>query len=351
MKGKLRLVLSIAFGCLLLFATTLFVSVSAVSAVTQNCFTDVHTSDWFHDYVCWMYDNGLSSGYPDGTFRPNNNITRAESAVLMNKGYELAEANDDNTLGDLSCATNQIAKWNGSAWVCAADNAGAGGLPSGSVMFFNLVSCPVGWSEVVVAKGRAIVGVPNGGTLAGTVGTSLSDMEDRTHTHDVNPSSTGTTSSGSHNHAANPPPTGTNSTGAHTHSVNPPSTGTNSSRNHYHSVNPPNTVSTGFLSQLMPVLSALASDHFIIAAPVHNHSVDIPQFNSSTTGNHSHNVDILGFSSSSAGNHTHSVDIGQFNTGTVGDHSHNVDIPNTSSTTASTSDVIPYIQFLVCQKD
>jgi predicted regulator of Ras-like GTPase activity (Roadblock/LC7/MglB family) len=35
---------------------------------------------------------------------------------------------DDDILGGLSCANGEIAKWDGSAWQCAADEVGAGGL-------------------------------------------------------------------------------------------------------------------------------------------------------------------------------------------------------------------------------
>jgi len=68
-------------------------------------------------------------------------------------------------------------------------NCGAGGgLPSGAVMAFNLAACPSGWSELVAARGRYIVGLPNGGTLAGTTGTELSNNENRAvgqHTHNM----------------------------------------------------------------------------------------------------------------------------------------------------------------------
>jgi len=49
--------------------------------------------------------------------------------------------------------------------------------------------------------------------------------------------------------------------------------------------------------------------------------------------------------------HNHRIDIPDFFTGLPGEHTHSVDIPNTASTTAFTSDVMPYIQFLVCEKD
>ena len=61
-------------------------------------------------------------------------------------------------------------------------------IPSGAVMFFNLPSCPSGWSELTTARGRYLVGKPSGGTLAGTQGTALTDLENRAvgeHDHSI----------------------------------------------------------------------------------------------------------------------------------------------------------------------
>ena len=82
MSRKLKSVLVLCLVSLFL-ALTSFVSLATMRAVTQNCFTDVTTGMWFHDYVCWMFDTGLTAGYPDGTYRPYNNITRAEIAVML----------------------------------------------------------------------------------------------------------------------------------------------------------------------------------------------------------------------------------------------------------------------------
>jgi hypothetical protein len=60
--------------------------------------------------------------------------------------------------------------------------------PAGAVSFFNLPACPSGWTELTAARGRYIVGLPVGGTLAGTAGTALTDLESRAvgqHTHGV----------------------------------------------------------------------------------------------------------------------------------------------------------------------
>ena len=61
-------------------------------------------------------------------------------------------------------------------------------IPAGAVISFNLSSCPAGWSELTSARGRYIVGLPSGGTLAGTAGTALSNQENRAtgqHSHTV----------------------------------------------------------------------------------------------------------------------------------------------------------------------
>jgi len=57
-----------------------------------------------------------------------------------------------------------------------------GGATAGIIALFD-GPCPSGWTEYTAAQGRVIVGVPAGGTVGATVGTALTDREDRTHTH------------------------------------------------------------------------------------------------------------------------------------------------------------------------
>ena len=85
---------------------------------------------------------------------------------------------------------------------------GGGSVPSGAVMFFNISSCPSGWTELTSARGRVIEGLPSGGTLAGTKGTALTNLGARSitdvpsHNHSVDPPNTGLSinNSGNHNH-------------------------------------------------------------------------------------------------------------------------------------------------------
>ena len=51
----------------------------------SNIFTDVKADDWFYDQVVGAIKYGWIGGYADGTFRPNNTITRAEVTVIVNR--------------------------------------------------------------------------------------------------------------------------------------------------------------------------------------------------------------------------------------------------------------------------
>lgn len=45
---------------------------------TAHKFTDIN-GYWAATYVDFLYSTGITTGYEDGTFRPNQNITRASS--------------------------------------------------------------------------------------------------------------------------------------------------------------------------------------------------------------------------------------------------------------------------------
>jgi hypothetical protein len=51
----------------------------------ENIFPDVNPGDWFYDYVVGSIQYGWINGYPDGTFGPNNTITRAEVTAIVNR--------------------------------------------------------------------------------------------------------------------------------------------------------------------------------------------------------------------------------------------------------------------------
>jgi len=54
-------------------------------------FSDVDTSDWFCGYAKTAHEYGLIGGYGDGTFLPEQQITREEAMVVIARAMKLSE--------------------------------------------------------------------------------------------------------------------------------------------------------------------------------------------------------------------------------------------------------------------
>ncbi|WMI82021.1 S-layer homology domain-containing protein [Anaerotignum sp. MB30-C6] len=52
-------------------------------------FSDVSVSDWFYNDVSVALGEKYTAGFPDGTFKPNDTITRAQAAVFIAKAVEV----------------------------------------------------------------------------------------------------------------------------------------------------------------------------------------------------------------------------------------------------------------------
>lgn len=50
--------------------------------IFKNCFPDVQ-EQWFAPYICYAKAKGWVQGYKDGTFRPENNVNRAEALKIL----------------------------------------------------------------------------------------------------------------------------------------------------------------------------------------------------------------------------------------------------------------------------
>ncbi|HIY33018.1 MAG TPA: Ig-like domain-containing protein, partial [Candidatus Evtepia faecavium] len=69
-------------------------------------FTDVKESDWFHDAVRYVYDNGLMDGVGDGQFAPNATTTRAQLVTIL---YRLA--GEPDVSGDVGFTDVETGLW------------------------------------------------------------------------------------------------------------------------------------------------------------------------------------------------------------------------------------------------
>ncbi|WP_456449139.1 S-layer homology domain-containing protein [Thiolapillus sp.] len=138
---------------------------AAAYVCTGSLFDDVPASHWACGYIEEFANLGITSGCNANNYCPEDNVTRSQMAVFFVKGLEETLYNqldgsgsgldadlldghegsyyldwnnfmsvpadlldgDADTLAGLSCASGQVAKWNGSAWACAVDDTGAGG--------------------------------------------------------------------------------------------------------------------------------------------------------------------------------------------------------------------------------
>ncbi len=59
-------------------------------AATANLYSDVNVSDWYISALHQLQSKKLIGGYPDGTFKPNHPVTRAELIVMIGRSLNIA---------------------------------------------------------------------------------------------------------------------------------------------------------------------------------------------------------------------------------------------------------------------
>ena len=82
-------------------------------------FSDVNPSDWYGNYVCFLTEQGIIDGYTDGTFRPDASITRAELVALVAKALNIKDGLYTNYFSDTAgmWASNAISAINSFGWI------------------------------------------------------------------------------------------------------------------------------------------------------------------------------------------------------------------------------------------
>ncbi|MFR3239278.1 MAG: S-layer homology domain-containing protein, partial [Acutalibacter sp.] len=75
----------------------------------ESMFPDVADNYWGKAAINFCYENGIITGYEDGTFQPEKTITRQEAAAILNNAFELAEKYGIST--ELFPDNGAIADW------------------------------------------------------------------------------------------------------------------------------------------------------------------------------------------------------------------------------------------------
>ncbi|MBU0668451.1 S-layer homology domain-containing protein [Patescibacteria group bacterium] len=68
----------------------------------NNCFKDVQKDQWYTKYICFAKDKNIVSGYPDGSFKPEQNVNFVEAMKIAMKAYNISfNENSDPWYKDL----------------------------------------------------------------------------------------------------------------------------------------------------------------------------------------------------------------------------------------------------------
>lgn len=70
-----------------------WLSVNVYADTKIESLTDVKESDWFYGTLSNVISKGIISGYPDGTFKPQNNITKAEFTKMLLNSLDIYISN------------------------------------------------------------------------------------------------------------------------------------------------------------------------------------------------------------------------------------------------------------------
>lgn len=73
----------------------------ATHAKYANPFEDVGENRYYRDYIAYAYFYGIVSGYEDGTFRPDDSISRAEAAAMIAKARNISKVPGVTVFKDL----------------------------------------------------------------------------------------------------------------------------------------------------------------------------------------------------------------------------------------------------------
>lgn len=106
---------------------TMLQNVFILRATAPAEFSDVKPTSWYYDAVAAAYSSGIASGMEDGTFRPDDNVTRAQAAVFGSKVVDITGGTTSHYTDEDSIPTWAVDSIGG-----MSDKGYLSGMPDGS---------------------------------------------------------------------------------------------------------------------------------------------------------------------------------------------------------------------------
>ncbi len=75
--------------------------VTAAPSFAQTTFSDVSSNYWAANFIQQLSQRGVIAGFPDGTFRPEEAVTRAQFAAMVNKAFQKAQQRSPINFSDV----------------------------------------------------------------------------------------------------------------------------------------------------------------------------------------------------------------------------------------------------------
>ncbi len=151
-----------------------------VTAACTSRYSDVCPDFWAYTYIECLASRGIISGYPDGTFRPNNDITRGQLSKVVANAAGFTESHTGQTFQDIPTSSTYyqfIARLASRGIIngYACGSAGEPCVPPGNLPYFRpnadttrgqiakIVSSAKGFSDP--PTGQSFQDVPPGSTF------------------------------------------------------------------------------------------------------------------------------------------------------------------------------------------
>jgi hypothetical protein len=97
----LLMLLGMTSGTVAPMVQTMMTPAPAVAQTTVS-FSDVSSNYWARDFIVELARRDVIAGFPDGTFRPNDPVTRAQFAAMVRKAFNKANIRNPVNFSDVA---------------------------------------------------------------------------------------------------------------------------------------------------------------------------------------------------------------------------------------------------------